>query len=166
MRVEDVTYNADGTARVWVRHAKNDPLREGDYAYVSRETVATLREWLQATGIEEGYILRRLRGPRVTGHKLGRCMLGRQLRSLAAAAGSADVRGLMGHSTRVGAAQDLVLAGCSLLEVMRAGRWRSVGMVSLYVQAAPVNVWAVVERTTEANKPGYRRRPVQRRSQS
>lgn len=166
LRVEDVTYNADGTARIWVGHAKNDPLRQGDYAYVSRETVEVLREWLQASRISEGYILRMLRGPHVTRYKVGRCMIGRQLRVLAAAAGWTDVKGLMGHSTRAGAAQDLVLAGCSLLEVMRAGRWRDARMVAHYVQTAPVNVWAVVERTPETTKPGYRRRPVQRRSRS
>ena len=37
-----------------------------------------------------------------------------------------------GHSTRVGAAQDMLAAGLELGEVMQAGSWKSVAMVARY----------------------------------
>ena len=46
-----------------------------------------------------------------------------------------------GHSMRVGAAQDLMAAGRSLLQIMSAGGWTSVNVVGRYVRDADVNVW-------------------------
>ena len=43
---------------------------------------------------------------------------------------------------RVGAAQDLMTAGKSLLQIMSAGGWTSVNVVGRYVGEADWNVWA------------------------
>jgi hypothetical protein len=43
---------------------------------------------------------------------------------------------------RVGAAQDLMVAGRGLLQIMTAGGWTSVNVVGRYVREADVNVWA------------------------
>ena len=40
--------------------------------------------------------------------------------------------GLSGHSTRVGAAQDMVAAGIELPAILQAGRWKSTAMVNRY----------------------------------
>lgn len=39
-----------------------------------------------------------------------------------------------GHSTRLGAAEDLVAAGASELKVMQAGRWKTPTMVARYTE--------------------------------
>ncbi len=56
----------------------------------------------------------------------------RLFRKLAAAAGVKTARPHSGHSTRVGAAQDMLAAGLELGEVMQAGSWKSVAMVARY----------------------------------
>ena len=42
------------------------------------------------------------------------------------------VDGLSGHSTRVGATQDMIGAGIELPAILLAGRWKSTAMVSRY----------------------------------
>ena len=42
------------------------------------------------------------------------------------------VAGLSGHSTRVGATQDMVAAGIELPAILHAGRWKSTAMVNRY----------------------------------
>ena len=44
------------------------------------------------------------------------------------------VDGISGHSTRIGAAQDLTAAGFGLPEVMQSGGWRTGEMVGRYTQ--------------------------------
>ncbi len=50
----------------------------------------------------------------------------------------ADVAGLdidpSGHSTRIGAAQDMTAAGLGTAEIQQAGRWKSATMVSRYTE--------------------------------
>ena len=42
------------------------------------------------------------------------------------------VQGLSGHSTRVGAAGDMIAAGIELPAILQAGRWKSTVMVNRY----------------------------------
>ena len=39
---------------------------------------------------------------------------------------------LSGHSTRVGAAQDMIACGIELPAILQAGRWKSTAMVNRY----------------------------------
>jgi integrase len=162
LRIEDIRYLENGTARVQVRHAKNDQLGEGGAAYISEPTVALLKTWLAEAKLEAGPILRQARHGRVRKAPLGRNLPGERLRALAAEAGLPNAERLSGYSPRIGAAQDLAAAGCSLLEIMRAGRWRNPRVVARYTRAAPINVWAAVERTHDASGPVFRHRPVTR----
>ena len=55
---------------------------------------------------------------------------------------AADVAGFSGHSMRVGAAQDLLRAGRDTSAIMRAGGWKSIEILSRYLEKAELNVWA------------------------
>ena len=46
-----------------------------------------------------------------------------------------------GHSLRVGAAQDLLTRGHDGIAIMRAGGWKSMGVLSRYLEYAEHNVW-------------------------
>ena len=43
---------------------------------------------------------------------------------------------------RVGAAQDLLCAGYDAAAIMRAGGWKSINILSRYLEMAEHNVWA------------------------
>ncbi len=51
-----------------------------------------------------------------------------------AKAAGVDPAGLSGHSSRVGAAQDLVAADLGIAEVMQAGGWKTPTMVARYTE--------------------------------
>lgn len=54
-----------------------------------------------------------------------------------------------GHSLRVDAAQDLLCAGFDTAAIMRAGGWKSVNILSRYLEKAEHNVWADIHFTTK-----------------
>jgi hypothetical protein len=59
---------------------------------------------------------------------------GRVLNRCAAAAGlpQAIVNGFLGHSPRIGAAQDTAVAGIDLASMMQAGGWKTAAMMARY----------------------------------
>jgi site-specific recombinase XerD len=142
LRIEDLTPQADGTAQILVRQEKQDPSRAGSVAYLSARAYAVVKAWLAASGHREGPVLRQVRGgrnglaPQALSERLH--ILGRRVGLDPEIANQLSV-----HSLRIGAVQDLTIAGHSLLQIMRAGRWRHVNSVIDYARATPVNVWAV-----------------------
>ncbi|WP_165842876.1 tyrosine-type recombinase/integrase [Phenylobacterium deserti] len=144
LEVEDFEPLPDGTGKILVRRAKNDPFGQRYAAYLSRETTAAVQAWLKAAKIERGPLLRAIwRGRPLPGHADPRLV--NQVLALAVRRAKIPpdiARRLNAHSFRIGAAQDLAAAGRSLIEIMRAGRWRHLSTVAHYVQCAPVNVWA------------------------
>lgn len=144
LRFEDIVPLPEGGASILVRRAKMDPGALGQLAYLSVETLELLRAWEAATDLSEGPIFRPVQGGRVFARQSDRQIVSLRLRLVARRAGLAEqeVRRLTSHSMRVGAAQDLASQGRTLIEIMRAGRWRFVESVTDYTKHAPVNVWA------------------------
>ena len=142
LRCEDLIALERG-AKILVRRAKTDPLGEGRFAYVSAGGLKRLRRWLEAAGITSGPIFRPMLNGRPLDRALHPCGVNRALKEAAQTAGLEPdlVRQISGHSMRVGAAQDLVVAGRSVLQIMTAGRWTSTNVLGAYVRAADLNVW-------------------------
>lgn len=143
MRLEEVLVLPDGSGQVVVRHGKNDPLGRGQLAFLSSATVAELEAWVARTGMTSGPILWSFRHGRLY-RPLGLSSVNGLLEIMAARAGFPPQQGprISSRSMRVGAAQDLAVSGRSLVEIMRAGRWKHLDQVALYVRNAPVNVHA------------------------
>jgi site-specific recombinase XerD len=144
LRLEDVTWLPDGTAKVRIRQSKTDPYGVGQTAYISADGRRTLEAWLTRAGLAGGPIFRPVLQSHVGRRALDPRAVNQALALAARRAGlpPALARGLTGHSLRVGAAQDLAAAGKSLLQIMRAGRWSNISVVAGYVRQAEVNVWA------------------------
>ena len=64
----------------------------------------------------------------------------------ARAAQGGDTRRVSAHSTRVGAAQDLVAAGFDLPAIQQAGGWKSPVMVARYAERLLAERGAVARR--------------------
>lgn len=136
LRVEDLTRSADGDAVITVRKSKTDQEGEGSERYLAPDTVAVLDAWLAAAGVTEGPLFRAVRKNGVPGNPLQGQEVPRLFRALARRAGVPEraVAELSGHSTRVGAAQDLAAAGVELPEIMQAGGWKAPTMVARYTR--------------------------------
>ncbi|MXW87559.1 MAG: tyrosine-type recombinase/integrase [Boseongicola sp. SB0667_bin_21] len=133
VRVSDIVDYGDGSASVLVRTSKTDPEGFGARAYVARDTMSLVRNWLRQAGVIEGRLFRSLcRGE--LGEGLGAGHVSRIFKRMARTAGLPDgtVAAISGHSARVGAAQDMVEGGIGMAAILHSGRWKSPDMVNRY----------------------------------
>jgi integrase len=139
LRVEDLSANPSGdSATILIRRAKNDIFGNGRLGYVSEQTCELIESWLNAAQIDEGWIFRRVRGDKVGAEALHPYTVNRILKCSAGAAKLPQdaIERLSGHSMRVGAAQDMVASGLSILPIMQAGGWKTMHVVARYVEKA------------------------------
>ena len=118
---------------VLVRRSKTDPEGQGAVQYLARDTMTLVREWLERGGIGDGKLFRSLcRG--VVGNQLDPSQIPRIYKAMATRAGLPPevAARLSGHSTRVGAAQDMISVGIGMPAIMQAGRWKSTATVNRY----------------------------------
>ena len=132
--IEDLAPASDEGATILVRKSKTDQGGEGAVKFLALDTVRVVRAYLDAIGAPTtGPLFRPVtRWGRAAETALESQEVPRLFRKLAAAAGVRTARPHSGHSTRVGAAQDMLAAGLELGEVMQAGSWKSVAMVARY----------------------------------
>lgn len=131
--IEDLERGSDGAGTVLVRRSKADQEGEGAIKYLAPDTMEHIEAWLAAAGLEHGPLFRPLtKGGRVGETALGGGEVARVFRDLATAAELKLMRPPSGHSTRVGATQDMFAAGFELLEVMQAGSWKTPAMPARY----------------------------------
>jgi len=108
----------------------------GQVRYLAADTMQHVTAWRTAAGITDGTLFRAVgKGGRIGGAIDGG-ELPRIFRAMATAAGAdpAVVAGISGHSSRVGAAQDMVSLGIEMPAVMQAGGWQSPEMVARYTK--------------------------------
>jgi integrase/recombinase XerD len=104
--------------------------------HVQAETVKRLRIWLEHAGISEGPIFRRLIGRDQIGDALHSGSIAPIFKRVAQWIGmpARFVAEVSGHSTRVGAAQDLAELDMDLAAITQAGGWKSTRMPLQYAE--------------------------------
>ncbi len=134
LQVNDIVEEIHGAATLLVRCAKTDPEGRGAMVYLARDTVALVREWRSRSGIDGGRLFRSLSKGGALGAALDPSQVPRIYKGMARRAGLPPevVDGLSGHSTRVGAAQDMVASGIELPAILQAGRWKTTVMLNRY----------------------------------
>ena len=125
-----------------VRFSKTDQEGEGEHLYLCEDTRRILQEWLERSGLTEGYLFRRFtaRGDNLyrdkdTGepHKLTDDGVRQIIKRCAARVGLTDK--VSGHSLRIGTTVSLAQSGASLVDIQVAGRWKDPGMPAHYARA-------------------------------
>ena len=134
VRVPDLLEEIDGTATLLVRAGKTDAEGRGATLYLARDTVQLVKRWLEVGGIDGGRLFRSVRNDGTVGEKLDPSQVPRIYKRMARQAGMpADVVDtLAGHSTRVGAVQDMIACGIELPAILQSGRWKTTRMVHRY----------------------------------
>ena len=134
LQVSDLLEHLRGDATLLVRRSKTDSEGRGELLYLARDTVALVRAWLESGGISEGRMFRSVHKGGRLGQRLDPSQVPRIFKEMAHQAGLPPtlVDALSGHSTRVGAAQDMIAAGIELPAILQAGRWKSTAMVNRY----------------------------------
>ena len=100
--------------------------------YVGRPTVEAVQRYLKAAGTEAGALFCAVNKGGAVRAGLGVRSIRRIITQRAADAGI--VGRVSGHSLRVGAVQSLVAAGASLVDLQRAGDWKSPSMPAYYAR--------------------------------
>ena len=144
LRVEDLEPRGDGTLRVLIRRAKNDPFGAGRVAFTSARTGALVEEWLEWRGARIAPLFCPIYHGKPIERALSVDTVKRLVKDGARRAGlePEEAREFSGHSMRVGAAQDLLSRGHDTAAIMRAGGWKSVSVLARYLEHAEHNVWA------------------------
>jgi integrase len=132
--VKDIDFHPDGTGIALIRRGKTDAEGQGRSAYLSRETVRWLKIWLEHAGIEGGTLFRRLIGRNQIGGPLNPGSIAPIFKRVAQWIGMPErfVDQVSGHSTRVGATQDLAALDIDLGAISQAGGWKSTRMPLKY----------------------------------
>ena len=131
IRVEDLSRGSDGDGTVTLR-TKGNQIQE---RYLAKQAWQAIDEWLEQSGISEGPVFRRLERHGGVGERtIAGAEVARTFKRVARLLGwgPGQIARVSGHSTRIGAAQDLTSAGATLPEIMLAGGWRSPAMPTHY----------------------------------
>lgn len=137
LEVSDIALDPDGSGTATVRFSKGDQDGEGHVRYLAPFAVAALKDWLDAAEILEGALFRAVLPSGViapaslTDHEVARIF-----KRLAGRVGAGDlgITGIAGHSTRIGAAHDLIEAGFDVAAIANAGGWKSLMMPNYYTR--------------------------------
>ncbi len=134
LQVTDLLEDIDGTATLLVRSGKTDAEGMGAMLYLARDTVQMVKVWLDRSGVGGGRLFRSVRKDGTVGEQLDASQVPRIYKRMARRAGLPDdiTDTLAGHSTRVGAVQDMIACGIELPAILQSGRWKSARMVQRY----------------------------------
>ena len=148
IRVEDISQqtfdrkNGVQSTVIFIRKSKADQEAHGRWLSISTVTAKALNDWLNKSSIKSGLIFRGVdRGNKLT-EQLNPGQISRIYKRIATAAkvDPSLVRKISGHSTRVGAAQDLMTSGASLPMIMYRGRWTKSDTVMRYVEKVGIPI--------------------------
>jgi site-specific recombinase XerD len=133
--VEDIAPGESGSATALIRRSKTDQEGEGASPYVSAFTHRLLKAWLNAAQLTQGPLFVRIEGRRCTA-RLSAQSAASVFKKVGRWIGlkPEEWRAISGHSTRVGATQDLVALNIELASVMQAGRWKDTRMPLRYAE--------------------------------
>ena len=131
MRVEDLTLCGDERTFILLRQSKTDQTREGVLLALDIETSLAIKNWVSLAGMSDGYLLRGITGKRLN-QSMDPGQISRVFKSIAIKA-KLDPEQISGHSTRIGAAQDLLDSGASIGQIMAKVVWSKVDTVMRYV---------------------------------
>ncbi len=139
LRIEDLVLCGDGTSRILLRDSKTDQTGEGFVINIGHRTTSAIRDWLAASKLTNGPLIRGIRHNKITdGYDSGQ--VGRTFKRIARDCGidPSITKKISGHSTRIGSAQDLLRTGESLAQIMARVGWTKVDTVMRYVGLTPM----------------------------
>ena len=153
LQVQDLLpREADGSGRVLLPRSKTDPEGHGALLYLSPATLDRLLHWWQLAGIDKGAMFRSAHAYNRPGgyrNALSDRDVARIFKRLALRVGL-EADAISGHSTRVGATQDLLAANLSTAEIMRQGRWTTPRMVLRYGERLEAGRSAMAQLTKKS----------------
>lgn len=143
IRLEDMTFRNDGTLKILIRRSKVDPYGMGRVGYTSTATAQKISKWLEWRDNDIKWLFCPIYKDKPIDRHLSDTSVKRLIKNAALRTGypPAIAKEYTGHSLRVGAAQELLTRGFDTASIMRAGGWKSLNILSRYIENASHNVW-------------------------
>ena len=140
LQVKDVKINIKNgikTSSILLRKSKTDQDSTGKWLHLSQRAHLALVEWINELPRGQEYLIVGIdRGGKISRNSLGSGQINRIYKKIARDAGLDElvIKGISGHSMRVGAAQDLLNSGASMPIIMQRGRWSKTDTVMRYLE--------------------------------
>ncbi len=152
LQIEDVTFSENGDGSLTLQ-TKGGGQSE---RYLAPEARRALELWLDRAEIYSGAVFRRLEKNDIVGARaINTEEVARTFKRIAGLIDLDSARPssrISGHSTRIGAAQDLTSAGAALPEIMIAGGWKSPQMPTHYARKLDIQQGAMRRWTDKARE--------------
>lgn len=138
---EHIATEFDGSGRLTLHRSKTDQEGKGVSLFLTARTVDAIQQLQQGAGYTTGPLFRRMvKGDRMSDDRL--TVDGARL-AIKASAERVGIKGVSGHSLRIGTAQELAQRGASLVELQNAGRWSDSQMPAHYTREQAASKGAV-----------------------
>jgi integrase len=139
LQVKDVKItikNGIENTLILLRKSKTDQDSMGKVLRLSPRAGLALMEWIKQLPEGQEKIMASVNRAHSIGSAVGAGQINRIYKRIARAAGLDEsvIKGISGHSMRVGAAQDLLSSGASMPIMMQRGRWSKSDTVMRYVE--------------------------------
>ena len=139
LQVKDVKItikNGVESTSILLRKSKADQDSMGKVLRLSPRAGLALMEWIKQLPEGQEKIMAGVNRAQIISSAVGAGQINRIYKRIARAAGldESAVKGISGHSMRVGAAQDLLNSGASMPIIMQRGRWSKTDTVMRYVE--------------------------------
>ena len=141
LKITDLEFMGDGTAKVIVRRSKADPYGVGRSAHISKGCTEILKKWIDHRNTNADWLFQPVYKGVAIPRSISCTTVKRLIKNSLKEMGIEDADAYSGHSLRVGAAQELLRRGHTTSAIMRAGGWKSVNVLARYLEEAEVNVW-------------------------
>lgn len=132
--IEDLQSHEDGSGTILIRRSKADLTGEGAVAYLSTLTMNLVKTWLTEAKLTTGPLFHAIGAGQSLKEPLRAAAVGETLKRIGRwlRLPPDQVAAISGHSTRVGAAQDLLALNIDLAAIMQSGRWKDTRMPMRY----------------------------------
>jgi len=139
LQVKDVKItikNGVDSTSILLRKSKTDQDSMGKWLRLSQRAHLALIAWMKELPAGQEKLITGISRGNVIGLEIGAGQINRIYKRIARAAGLDEsvIKGISGHSMRVGAAQDLLSSGASMPIMMQRGRWSKSDTVMRYVE--------------------------------
>lgn len=158
---EHLQPDEDGSGLVYIPSSKGDQEGEGAYLYLSQEAMLILAHWKRLSGQSEGAMFRGVDSGNRINDRLTASGVSRAFKRVAKRLNLSPAL-FSGHSTRVGAAQEMVENDIDGVKVMLSGRWKHMDMVYRYTQKLQAKKSGAADLAQKIGADGQKLLPTQK----
>lgn len=142
--VEDIVYT-NNQIKICLRKSKTDQNGIGRTLEINNGTKIHLLKWIKKSKIIRGKLFRGIKNNNEISTCLNKAQINKIFKKLALKANvdKEIIKKISAHSTRVGAAQNLLRSGASLATILNKGRWTKIDTAMRYLEFCSENIESI-----------------------